>query len=224
MDQFTGSGQAIAELEAKGLHVIVNRIGSAPLDEATVVAIREGQTYSRTDRSGPGDDLTTRVINKTVFGSGDTYDYTCFTVLARLGRIFATHAIFLSQLLQKGVITPTDTERIVIRVAWRMGCQYEYAHHTRMALALGVARTEIETLTNANDDQWSERTRTLLTAADELLATKNLSQQTFQRLRQELNPDQILEFTMLVGHYVMAGMILSVAGVEIEPAFALTTL
>jgi len=33
---------------------------------------------------------------------------------------------------------PARRQRIVIRVAWRMGCEYEFAHHTRMALELGV--------------------------------------------------------------------------------------
>jgi len=47
-----------------------------------------------------------------------------------------------------------------------------------------------------------QRTRTLLTAADE---------------------NQILEFSMLVGHYVMAAMMLDVAGCEVEPAFSLDT-
>jgi hypothetical protein len=43
----------------------------------------------------------------------------------------------------------------------------------------------------------------------------------FERLRRELDQNQILEFSMLVGHYVMAGMMLGVAGVQIEPAFEL---
>lgn len=68
-----------------------------------------------------------------------------------------------------------------------------------------------------------DRTRTLLTAADELFATKNLSTPTYQRPRRELDENQILEFSMLVGHYVMAAMMLDVAGCEIEPAFSLDT-
>ena len=155
------------------------------------------------------------------FGAGDTYDYTCFLVTSRLGRVFPLHTLFFSQLLQHGRIPQADSEQIVVRVAWRMGCQYEYAHHTRMALELGVPRAQIESLTRESDDGWSERTRTLMTAADELLATRNLSPVTFERLRRELDADQILEFTTLVGHYVMAGMMLGVAGVEIEPAFQL---
>ena len=59
----------ISQLQADGYHVIVNRIGSTPLNEASVVAVRPGQTYSRTDSGVPGadDDVVTTVIGKTVY-------------------------------------------------------------------------------------------------------------------------------------------------------------
>ena len=41
--------QTIAQLQAQGYHVVVNRLGSSPLDQATVVSVRHGQTFSRTD-------------------------------------------------------------------------------------------------------------------------------------------------------------------------------
>src|ERR1700730_18700615 len=44
--------QTISELQAQGYTVIVNRTGTVPLDQATVVAVRPGQTSSRTDRRG----------------------------------------------------------------------------------------------------------------------------------------------------------------------------
>lgn len=154
-------------------------------------------------------------------GAGENYDYTCFGLTARLGRVFPLHTVFFTQLLQHGSIPQADNERVVIRVAWRCGVQYEYAHHTRMALELGVSRAEIESLTNESDTSWSPRTRALLTATDELLSTHNLSPVTFEALRRELDPDQIVAFAMLVGHYVMGGMMLSVAGCPIEPAFRL---
>lgn len=59
--------QTINELQSEGYTVIVNRIGNAPLEQANVVSVCNGQTYTRTDRSGPGDDLRTRVLNKTVY-------------------------------------------------------------------------------------------------------------------------------------------------------------
>ena len=47
--------------------MIVNRVGATPLEKATVVAVRPGQTYSRTDSGNPGDDLATTVTSKTVY-------------------------------------------------------------------------------------------------------------------------------------------------------------
>ena len=41
--------QTIKELQSQGYTVIVNRLGSSPLSEATVVAVRPGPNFSRTD-------------------------------------------------------------------------------------------------------------------------------------------------------------------------------
>lgn len=90
-----------------------------------------------------------------------------------------------------------------------------------MALEHGIGRDEIESLTRDGDAGWSARTRTLLTAADELLESKNLSAATYRRVQGELNDDQIVEFCMIVGHYVMAAMMVNVAGCETEGPCAL---
>ena len=66
----TGPGNAqdtISDLQADGYNVIVNRVGTTPLEQATVVAVRPGQTFSRTDSGNPGDSLATTVTNKTVY-------------------------------------------------------------------------------------------------------------------------------------------------------------
>ena len=56
-------------LRAQGYTVIVNRIGTSPLEQADVVAVRPGQTYSRTDSGlpGAGNDIYTTVTDKTVY-------------------------------------------------------------------------------------------------------------------------------------------------------------
>jgi hypothetical protein len=61
--------QSISELQGQGYTVIVNRLGTAPLDQATVVAVRPGQTFSRTDSGvpGAGNHIYTTVTDKTVY-------------------------------------------------------------------------------------------------------------------------------------------------------------
>jgi hypothetical protein len=66
----SGPGNAqetINDLKADGYNVIVNRVGGTPLEQASVLAVRPGQTYSRTDSGNPGDSLETTVTNKTVY-------------------------------------------------------------------------------------------------------------------------------------------------------------
>jgi hypothetical protein len=51
--------QTIRQLQSQGYTVIVNRLGSSPLDQASVVAVRPGPNFSRTDTLSA---VTTRTV------------------------------------------------------------------------------------------------------------------------------------------------------------------
>ena len=61
--------QTVSQLKAGGYEVILNKVGTASLNQCAISAVRPGQTYSRTDSGvpGAGDDLVTTVTNKTVY-------------------------------------------------------------------------------------------------------------------------------------------------------------
>jgi hypothetical protein len=61
--------QTVSQLQADGYQVMVNKVGTAPLGNCTISAVRPGQTYSRTDSGAPGaqDDLVTTVTGKTAY-------------------------------------------------------------------------------------------------------------------------------------------------------------
>ena len=65
----TTASQTVSNLQAQGFHVILNKIGTAPLDQCVVNAVRPGQTYSRMDSGAPGamNDIVTTVTAKTVY-------------------------------------------------------------------------------------------------------------------------------------------------------------
>ena len=65
----TTAAQAVNSLEAKGFHVILNKVGTAPLDQCVVNSVRPGQTYSRMDSGAPGarNDIVTTITAKTVY-------------------------------------------------------------------------------------------------------------------------------------------------------------
>jgi len=63
--------RTIADLHSRGFHVLLNRVGTAPLEQCSVASVRPGQTFARMD-SGSGapgaeDDIVTTVTSMTVF-------------------------------------------------------------------------------------------------------------------------------------------------------------
>ena len=58
--------QTVRTLEGQWLHVIVNRMGAAPLSQCTVSAVRPGQTHSTEDSRGDSFIITT-ITSKTVY-------------------------------------------------------------------------------------------------------------------------------------------------------------
>jgi hypothetical protein len=60
----------VKSLQSEGFHVIVNKVGNAPLDTCEVSAVRPGQTYTRMESEVPGPNDTgiiTTVTGKTVY-------------------------------------------------------------------------------------------------------------------------------------------------------------
>jgi hypothetical protein len=64
-----GAVETVRQLKADGLTVILNKFGTAPLDQCTVDAVRPGQTFQRMDSGAPGamDDIVTTVNSTTVY-------------------------------------------------------------------------------------------------------------------------------------------------------------
>jgi hypothetical protein len=63
------AAQTVGQLQSQGFDVIVHKVGTAPLDQCVVNAVRPGQTFARMGSGAPGamDDIVTTVTAKTVY-------------------------------------------------------------------------------------------------------------------------------------------------------------
>ena len=62
-----GSAQdAIAQLQSQGYTVNITRVGSGPLSACKVTDVRNPNTVTRTNRTGPGNSLQTIIVSKTI--------------------------------------------------------------------------------------------------------------------------------------------------------------
>lgn len=105
-------------------------------------------------------------------------------------------------------------EVAILRVAHRRNCAYEWAHHVDLATAEGLTEADVEAIRRgeAHDDA----DRVILTAVDELDATSNLTDQTWEALGRYLSDRQRMDFVFIVGAYGMLAMAFNTFGVQLE--------
>ncbi len=148
-------------------------------------------------------------------------DMTVISTLLRAGPLAPRYLTFVGNLLFKGRISRADKERVILRVAYRTGSVYEWAHHVALGLDAGLTREEIDSFGQEDSLLWTPRTRTFVRAVDELHARQSLSDEKWKELTQFLSEDLCVEFLLLVGHYVMAATFLNTLGVRLEPEFSI---
>jgi alkylhydroperoxidase family enzyme len=135
-----------------------------------------------------------------------------FTTLARHRRLFRPWLRFAGALMPGGRLPRVDSELVILRVAHNCGSEYEWRHHERLGPAAGLTEAHLAAL--ATDDaaaspQFTERQRLLLRAADELHNARELSDELWAPLSEQLSDVELIELCMLVGHYEMLAMMLN---------------
>ena len=146
-------------------------------------------------------------------------DLNVFMMLSRLGSIFPRYALFMSQILLKGRITRVDKEVAILRTAWRTGCIYEWGHHSKMGGECGLSTAQMDSIASDDSSLLERRHCVLIRAADEIIDQKMLRGETWQLLSEFYCEDQLVEFCMLIGHYVMVAATINSTGVAIESGY-----
>ena len=147
-----------------------------------------------------------------VIGSGPPH---IFTTLARHRRLFWPWLFFAGRLMPRGRLPRADTELVILRVAHRCGCEYEWAHHERMAQQVGLSAEEVARV-REGPEAFSGRQALVLEAVDELHEQRDLSDETWAGLRALLSDVELIELCMLSGHYEMLAMTLNSLRVEVD--------
>jgi alkylhydroperoxidase family enzyme len=128
---------------------------------------------------------------------------------------------FGGQLLQKSSLPGVDREVVILRAAARCGSDYEWGQH------VGIGRLEglddatmlrcgaLDALGGppAAAGDW---VGVLLAATDELVVDHCVSDPTWRALSARYDTSQLIELTMLAGHYAMVAGMLRSAGVQTE--------
>jgi AhpD family alkylhydroperoxidase len=128
--------------------------------------------------------------------------------LAQAFHTFNGHILFATTL------TPRWRELLVLRVAHRRQCGYEWSQHLLLAADAGVTGEELERVTAGPDAPgWAPVEAALVRAADELLDTAEVADATWEALAGELDTQQLMDVVFTVGAYDLVAMAFLTFGV-----------
>ena len=140
-----------------------------------------------------------------------------FRTLAVHPALLKRFNIFTGLFISKGELPPRERELLILRVAARTACRYEWHQHVPIAVAAGVSEQEVAALeTDGAEHLWSADDRTLLQVADDLLETDDVSDAVWARAREAWSDAQLVEMIMLVGCYRMVAGFLRSVRVELD--------
>jgi AhpD family alkylhydroperoxidase len=132
--------------------------------------------------------------------------------LTRAFHTFNGHVLFGTTL------SPRQRELLVLRVASRRRCEYEWVQHVILAADAGLSDEEVERAAAGPEaDGWSDEVeRALVQAVDDLLDDARVGDATWAVLAAALDEQQLMDVVFTVGAYDLVAMAFRSFDVELD--------
>lgn len=128
-------------------------------------------------------------------------------------RSFLPH---IEAVIARTSLPPRDRQVLVLRTLAQCHDTYEMAHHITISRNAGLTDEEIAAFQSGEGGALTAFDRTLIAAADELLADQCISDATWQALASRYATGQLMEVVFLTGCYVTMAMLTKTFGMELE--------
>lgn len=141
-----------------------------------------------------------------------------FRTLLRNTRLYLPYARFNSLLMPKGKLKRRYTELAILRTAWLTRSYYEWAQHIDIGLRAGLSVDDIVRVTEGPvSGGWSNKETLIITAADELVEDRILSQTTWDGLITNLGEKKLIELMFTITAYSGLASVIGSLGIQLEP-------
>jgi carboxymuconolactone decarboxylase len=116
----------------------------------------------------------------------------------------------------KGLLSDTDREIIVLRVAKLRNSDFERKLHYHLAIKAGLSAEEIRFIEEGYSDRLSKQRAALVRYVDDCILQHKASEGTFWALREYYSVGQMAEATHLAGHAAMTAMYLASLDIPLD--------
>jgi 4-carboxymuconolactone decarboxylase len=157
------------------------------------------------------------LLGKTLLRDGRPLNI--FRTLGHHPRLLKRFNLFGGLLLTEGLLPAREREIVILRVGWRSGSVYEFGQHTLIGRSVGLTDDEIGRIASdpgSDGAGWNELDGLLVSFADELCATNDVSDATWAALEGHFGPAELVELLVVAGFYRLVSGYLRSARVPLD--------
>lgn len=142
-------------------------------------------------------------------------DFNFARMMANHPALYRVFMPFGEKLMGGSDLPHRDREILILRTAGLCEESYEAAHHAHIGRNLGLTEAEVAAARNGGPGL-PDADRILVTAAEELVGDRCLSDWTWDVLAQRYSVEQMVELVFLVGNFTMLSMVTNSLGMPSE--------
>jgi 4-carboxymuconolactone decarboxylase len=143
-----------------------------------------------------------------------------YATLVTNTRLYGPRLRFGSYLQRDSLLDSETRELLILRTAWNIRADYEWAHHAGPARDAGLTDAHLAAVTRGPADTiWTPRQRAVLAAADKLRREAFINDATWSQLAEFFSMKERIEIIYTVGGYTMTGLAINSFGIQTEPGY-----
>lgn len=144
-------------------------------------------------------------------------EFHLFTTLGQHRHLLLVFLPYAGYLLGRGTLSKPEKELVILRVGHLRDSEYELQQHRRLGRSRGVDNVlQQRIFAGPSAEGLTDRQRAMLTAVDDFVLNRDMSDATWAALSQHLTKQQIIEFCALAGNYDAIAAILTTLRVPMD--------
>jgi alkylhydroperoxidase family enzyme len=148
-----------------------------------------------------------------------------YRTLANAEKVFTGWMIAGRDTLTSPVLGPRLRELVILRTGHLMGSPYEIGQHTGVAEKVGISAEQIAALARTgdlDDAGFDDIEITVLLLTTELLVTKRVNAELFEKVRDALGDEATVEVLMVIHRWAGLALMLNALDVDLDSEARIT--
>lgn len=140
-------------------------------------------------------------------------------MMAHSPRLMEASADFRNFIVKTSGLGDRNREILILRTAYLLKSEYEWAHHVKRGMDAGISEREIAQIKHRHPslDGWSDGGRTLIRLVDEVLGEDAIvSEDVSDQLIKTIGEDGLMEAIFTIGFYRTLGTVLKSYDVPLD--------